>query len=280
MTSSPSQPNATGLWQRLKERSTLAKVLAAGLLLGLTVWVALPSYFSGQWSWAQPLPIANIQQVRSLRQTALELPRWDNQPQAQLLSGGAVSLTTTLTPSTGLRPPQTALAIAEIQPMRVLPMGGNRWAHQELAHPEANQPPIGVYLLPQMDAINLPAVEWVDVRGTEGWQEQEVQSLTFTATVGDRQAPVTARFFRAAAARTYAVVQWYAWPTGGHASPLAWFWRDQWAQLRRQRQPWVAVYLKIPMRAQSELESMQPLAESLAQDVQAALMADIFTPTS
>jgi len=278
MSSSSSESKPVWPWQRLKERSTAAKLLAAGLLLLLLAIVAAPSYLSGRWPWAELVPIANIQQIRSLRTTALSLPNWQTLPQAQLLNGAAVSLETTSSPpELSLRPLAPARAIANIADLRIVQIGGERWSYQELAHPEKDQPPIGIFLLPQVDNKKMPEVEWVDLRGTEGWRQEGLRALKFAVPVGDRPVSVTARFFRAAAERTFAVVQWYAWPTGGSRSPLAWFWHDQGAQLRRQRQPWVAVCLKIPMRAQDELDAMQPLAESLARDVQAALLADIFT---
>lgn len=286
MSSSSSKPKPAWSWQRLKERSTAAKLLAASLLLLLLATIAIPSYLSGRWSWAEPVPIANIQQIRSLRTTALALPNWQILPQAQLLNGAALSLAASASPpELSLRPSAPDRAIANIADLRVVPIGGERWSYQELAHLEDGQPPIGVFLLPQMDARKMPEVEWVNLRGAEGWQQEGLRSLQFAVPAGDnpsgtlRERPVSvkARFFRAAAERTFAVVQWYAWPTGGSRSPIAWFWHDQGAQLLRQRQPWVAVCLKIPMRAQDELDALQPLAESLARDVQAALLADIFT---
>ncbi|NJO20617.1 MAG: cyanoexosortase B system-associated protein, partial [Spirulinaceae cyanobacterium RM2_2_10] len=238
--------------QQLQERSTRAKLMVASLLLLLLALVALPSYLSGNWPWAAPVAIENIDQIRALRKNPLTLPDWQFLLQAELLNGAAMPLDASNAPATELRPQNPTLAIAEVNEVRDVRIGGQRWSYQELANPEAGEPPIGVYLLPQMDHDKLPEVEWVDVRGAESWREEAVHSLKFTATAGDRQTKVNARFFRAAAERSYAVVQWYAWPNGGSRSTVAWFWRDQLAQLLRHRQPWVAVYLKIPMRAQSE----------------------------
>ncbi len=282
MNSSPSESSATRpnrSW--LKDRATVAKLIAASLLLLLLAIVALPSYVSGNWPWAEPVSVQVIQQLRSLRETGLPISDWQVLSQATLLNDRSLPLRATNSAlDVQLRPQNPAQAVVDIGSTAIVQIGGKRWSLQELVHPDEGQPPIGVYLLPQAGAKQVPEVEWVDVRGTEGWQQEGVRTLKFTATAGDRTAEVSARFFRAAAERTYAVVQWYAWPTGGHHNPIAWFWQDQFAQLRRQRQPWVAVYLKIPMRAQNELDSLQPLAESLAQDVQAALMADVFTPQS
>ena len=51
---------------------------------------------------------------------------------------------------------------------------------------------------------------------------------------------------------------------------------DQQAQLKRQRVPWVAVSVKIPIEPLSELKDAEPLAKSLAQTIQATLDKNIF----
>ena len=86
-------------------------------------------------------------------------------------------------------------------------------------------------------------------------------------------AKVEARFFRAwTQRRTVAVLQWYAWSGGGNPAPSRWFFADQLAQLRRNRVPWVAVCLQIPIEPLGDIEASRPLAESLGKVVQTALM--------
>ena len=67
------------------------------------------------------------------------------------------------------------------------------------------------------------------------------------------------------------MVQWYAFPSGGGYSNFSWFWRDQIAQLHQSRVPWIAVCLKIPIEPLANLDEVQPLAESLARQIQANL---------
>ncbi len=84
-----------------------------------------------------------------------------------------------------------------------------------------------------------------------------------------------ARFFRAVTQQdTFGVLQWYALPNGGHSSPFRWFVGDQLAQWRKQRVPWVAVSILVPMEPLGQVEKIWPLAESIGQTVQAALMAE------
>ncbi|WP_243397441.1 cyanoexosortase B system-associated protein [Crocosphaera subtropica] len=101
------------------------------------------------------------------------------------------------------------------------------------------------------------------------------QDLKFLSTRQPNHS-ITARWFQAWNNKTYAVLQWYAWPGGGHYAPYQWFLADQKAQLKHKRVPWIAVSIKIPMEPLGNLEDMESLAKSLGQEVQKTLEQEIF----
>jgi cyanoexosortase B-associated protein len=215
---------------------------------------AIPSYRTGNWQWAELPPVENLTQIRQLRETGLEIPGWQTLEQ------------------------------------QTLRLGGHKWSVQTL---EGDYPkPVQLLLLPQNGPQSQPQVEWVDIDGymrqrfIQQWQTDSYTKLPFTvkpALVDELEgisassastAKVKARFFRAwTQQQTFAIVQWYARPEGGHPVPSRWFWLDQLAQLRQERVPWVAVCLQIPTEPLGELEASQSIAESLSKKVQAALMA-------
>jgi hypothetical protein len=75
------------------------------------------------------------------------------------------------------------------------------------------------------------------------------------------------------ARNTFAVMQWYAWPDGGHFAPGKWFWADQaqqWQQ--RQRLPWVAVSILLPIEPVGDIRSHTAAVTEIAQAVQQGLL--------
>ncbi len=234
----------------------LPRVLVLGFLLILVGVAAVPGYWTGNWSWAELPPVANIKQINALRQTGLELPGWKTLKQKTVL------------------------------------IGSHEWSIQVIK--QDNSKPVVLLLLPQSDRVlpqsdreSLPEVEWVDINGFEKWKTDSYTKVRFAVETSPLKktalaskptkktaAEVEARFFRAWNQRqTLAVLQWYAWPEGGHPAPSRWFWLDQLAQLRRERVPWVAVCLQIPMEPLGDLEASRPLAKSLGNLVQTTLMA-------
>ncbi|NJL83028.1 MAG: cyanoexosortase B system-associated protein [Chloroflexaceae bacterium] len=201
------------------------------LMLSLLVIVAALPGYWRGWSWWDLPKVANIEQLTRLRKVGLTLPGWETLVQERAA------------------------------------IGGHDWSVQVLAQ---NDRQILLLLLPQVYYRNQPEVEWNDVAGAQRWRSDSYQTLSFSPA--GNHSPIPARFFRAWTQRqTFAVVQWYAWPGGGHYAPARWFWRDQFAQIRRQRLPWVAVCLKIPIEPLGELEPAISLATSLAEQVQSAL---------
>lgn len=218
---------------------TITHILLFIILSLLIVTVALPGYFNGgRWSWQTAPKVAHLQPVKELKDKGINLADWK---------------------TVGRSP---------------IKLGENQWLVQVLEQP--NQPPIQLFLLPQTFNANQPGVEWTDLKSIENLQEESEQVLTFKASVPGSE-PVKARFFKGFERNTYAVVQWYAWPKGGHYKPFYWFVGDQLARLHRSRLPWVAVSLKIPMSPLKDLKSMQPLAQKLAESVQTTLEKEVFS---
>ena len=207
--------------------------LAVVILLVVLASVAVvPGYWSGNWSWSSPPKVAHLNQIKNLRQTGLTLPGWETLDQAEVK------------------------------------IGSHDWSAQII---QQQQTLASLFLLPQNSSEDQPEVEWMDIQGAERWKSDSYKQLRLSLN-DQKSVTVQARFFRAWNRReTYAVVQWYAWSSGGHFAPVRWFWADQLAQLHRRRVPWVAVCLKIPIEPLGDLDAVEPTAESLAKTVQIAL---------
>ena len=219
---------------------------------------ALPSYFSGSWPWSSSLKVPQIEQLKALEQTPLNLPGW------------------------------TSVLQHEVN------LNGSKWSFVEY-HSEDNlssNEPSRFWLLlrPQSWHDRQPQVEWVDVVGALSWQVDDLHHLSFSVSEGDRKPQaVTTRYFRGvdkkgefAAAyldeqRTLAVMQWYAWPTGGHSAPGKWFWADQSRQWSRQeRMPWVAVSILLPIEPVGNIRPYADAVTAIGQTVQSSLIESAF----
>lgn len=243
---------------KLLQRLQFSKVVVLCFLIVLMAIGAVPSYWTGHWPWAHPPKIANLKQMKNLRQTGLSLPDWQTQQQ------------------------------------HTVTIGGHKWSIQELQRDEKTQ--VTLLLLPQDDNKAQPEVEWMDINGFKEWQTDQERRLHFkvetpsqagtpktkepgTSPARPTSSNVEARFFRGwTRQQTFAVLQWYAWPGGGNPAPSGWFWADQMVQLHRRRLPWVAVSILMPMEPLAEVDTALPLAKSLGQTVQAALMAEVLRP--
>lgn len=223
-----------------------------GLVVALAVIVAigaLPGYLNGQWPWSSPLQASQIKQVRTLRQTALELPGWNLSLQQEVSISG------------------NPWGLAEYQAGATASTG-------------SQIPGFALLLRPQPWHNDQPQVEWVDIAGVQGWDMDDLHHLRFTVPVDNGEPlTVTARYFRGVQQDgTFAVLQWYAWPTGGHPAPGRWFWADQarqWQQ--RERMAWVAVTALIPIEPVGDIRPYSATAISIGQVVQSSLVADIFS---
>lgn len=218
------------------------------LLILLLVFGALPGYITGKWLWKQPFPVKNLQQLKNVHQTGLNLSTYETLEKSQQL------------------------------------IGQHKWSWQSLKKQNTSTVAI-LLLLPQNGLRDQPEVEWTEVNSWGKWNVAQARSGEFTLTVPDQDQTkktnkilkVTANFFRGTTKeQTFAVLQWYAMPYGGNASPLNWFISDQLAQWQHQRIPWVAVSILFPIEPFGEIETSWPEIKSLGEEVQLALLKQVF----
>lgn len=226
-----------------KQRS----VVQWGLIAALTMVIAiatLPSYITGQWPWSAELPVPHLEEVRGLLESPLLIDGWESTYHQEVN------------------------------------IGGDRWSLAEYRQPGAGEDTatFGLLLRPQRAGDQQPEVEWVDLRGAQGWQVDDRQTVRFTSATAAGNTTVTTRYFRGIDERnTFAVMQWYAWPEGGHFAPGKWFWADQATQWRQQeRLPWVAVSILLPIEPVGDIRPQTETATAIAQAVQQGLMTSVF----
>lgn len=227
-----------------KPRS-IAQWSLIAVLTALVAIATLPSYINGQWPWRTELPVPQIENVRGLLETPLEIEGW------QSIFHEAVNI------------------------------GGNRWSlaeYRSAGAPSESTESFGLLLRPQMASDQQPEVEWVDLRGAQSWQVDNRETVRFTLPLAANEAKVTARYLRGVDERTtFAVMQWYAWPQGGHFAPGKWFWRDQAKQWRQQeRLLWIAVSILLPIEPVGDIQLHTETVTAIAQAVQQELMSSIF----
>ncbi|MBW4613936.1 MAG: cyanoexosortase B system-associated protein [Desmonostoc vinosum HA7617-LM4] len=224
-----------------------SELAALVLLLLLLVIGAVPGYLTGQWQWKQPPPVTSLKELKQIRKTGLTLPGWQTTEQAQQQ------------------------------------IGERKWSLQVIKKVDSESQAI-LLLLPQNGPMDQPEVEWTEINGWGRsrwgkWDIAQSRSAEFIVkqslgAKSNAETKVDARFFRASTKnQTFAVLQWYAMPNGGNTSPFNWFLSDQLAQWRKQRTPWVAVSIVIPIEPLGQVEKSWPLAQSIGEIVQTALMA-------
>ena len=156
-----------------------------------------------------------------------------------------------------------------------IPIGGSQWSVQQLTHVSGSTPQqMVLFLKPQGQADDQPQVEWIDLKGSQKWQTSNHRRL--------RVEMLSIDTFRAwTSTQTFAVAQWYALPQGGHPAPYHWFWRDQKYQWsRRERLPWVAVSVLVPMPPLGDVSLFYSDLEQLSQLVQTSLETTVFLQES
>lgn len=221
------------------------------VLTGLAAIAILPAYLNGQWPWVNTPQVVQIDQLRALQKEGLPLPGWQ----------------------------QTTV--------EAVPINRQTWTLVEYRadSPETQSAPIQQFALllhPQPWHSNQPQLEWIDLAGAQNWRIDSRRQLKVTAPTGT----VNARFFRAwsggresapSPRQSFAIVQWYAMPGGGHPSPSHWFWANQWSQLtQRQLTPWVAVSLLLPSPPLGTIDDYQALAVELTEQIQQQLTTTVF----
>ncbi|NEP19676.1 MAG: cyanoexosortase B system-associated protein [Leptolyngbya sp. SIO4C1] len=225
------------------------KLLLIVLLTALVAIAALPSYLSGQWPWHSAPDVPQMEALLALREEGLAVPGWQQELH------------------------------------KSVSFGGDRWLFQQISSQQPSDYGQAVLLMrSQAQAADQPEVEWLDLNGAQQWQIDTPRQIKLQSAHSDRHS-FTARYFRARQqnetyAANYAVLQWYAWPGGGHTSPSRWFWADQRTQWQSyQRLPWVAVSLLLPIAPLGETDSHVTAITQLGQTVENALQNSVFSPT-
>jgi len=235
---------------RSQSRSLVQWGLIA-VLAALVAIAALPSYFSGQWPWSHELPVPHIEELRTLIEEPLTVPGW------------------------------------EYTFHQEVSIGRERWTlaeYRRVGEPEELGDTFGLLLRPQRSGDQQPEVEWVDLQGAQSWQVDNRHKVRWLVEpgAGADALSVTTQYLRGIDARnTFAVMQWYAWPSGGHFAPGKWFWADQaqqWQQ--RQRLPWVAVSVLLPIEPVGDIRRHTAAVTEIAQAVQQGLLTTTFSSDS
>ena len=227
------------------QRNNFPHIFAFLLLILILLISGLPGYLSGDWQWKEPPSIANLKEVKQIRKTGLKLSGWET------------------------------LEIVERQ------IGGHKWLWQKIKQKNSDKISY-LLLLPQNGPRNQPQTEWTEIKGFWQWKVAQFETPEFTIQPNDSNSDISskikANFFRAVLKnrQTYAILQWYAMPNGGNPSTFKWFVADQIAQLRKERVPWVAVNIMIPIEPLGEVKENWSLAQSLVEQVQASLVVNSF----
>jgi cyanoexosortase B-associated protein len=123
-----------------------AKFVLLVLLFGLILLGAAPHYLNQKWPWLMPPPIAQLKELRAIRQQGVPIQSW-----------------------------QTAAG----QPLE---MGEHHWYQQSLAQGDRTAT---VLLLPQGSPTQQPQVEWNDIQGIQRWQTDSLKTLRVTGQAPD-----------------------------------------------------------------------------------------------
>lgn len=286
-------------WIRGKIRSSSAPIwLAIGVLAIATVMV-LPNYATGQWAWSQSPTLSSVKALRALRQQGISLAGWQVLEQQSIELGhkqwSVQALTLGLEENGGGAPgAESSSQTTAIEPLAHYGLTDLPSDVTDRLHNES----ILIFLRPQSDAKDEPLVEWIDLNGLQRWTTDQIKSVRLPITqpsagLSDRGADqqtdqetdwgvdgvgkVATRYFRGWNQRhTYAVMQWYVWPTGGSPKISDWFWADQRMQWRKhQRMPWVGVMLMVPIKPLGDIAPIQPVVEAIAQSIQDTLVQQI-----
>ena len=215
------------------------RILQITLLIFLSILLAVgtvPGYLAGKWQWQNPPAVRVLGALKQIRKQGIEIPGWRTTEQKSMI------------------------------------LGEHPWSIQTIESETKNantKDTATVFLFTQNGPRDQPQVEWSELDGVQRWKRDSESQQSFTVN----QVPVTARLFRAwNSKRTYAVMQWYAWSTGGHPEPSHWFFADRLAQFQGKRQPWIAVSILLPMEPLDDLNKYRDKITALAQPIESRLL--------
>ncbi|MEO0869375.1 MAG: cyanoexosortase B system-associated protein [Cyanobacteria bacterium J06642_11] len=132
MSSSSSSSNLRVRW-KWSIVAVLAVVIAA---------ISIPQYLSAQWPWQSPPEVAQLREIRALRDTGLTLEGWTEDFQQKI------------------------------------PIGGDQWSVQQLTNTDATDAmQMVLFLKPQGTSKDQPEVEWIDLQGAQKWKTSHQRRL-------------------------------------------------------------------------------------------------------
>ncbi len=218
------------------------KLGLVALLTVLLMVVMAPAYLTGQWPWvtSPQLTDTDLAALNTLREEGLAIPNWSpTEHQVVTLNRQDWSVNGYTTTASG--PAQEMVLLLHPQPWH----------------------------------SNQPQVEWVDLAGLQNWRVEKRRRLRLQD--GQQALPVWANWLQVRDdQQTLAVLQWYAWPGGGHPAPRRWFWANQRSQLTRHTlTPWVAVSLLVPMPPLADGTAMKTWMAELGGQVHRQVTASL-----
>lgn len=168
------------------------KWLIIAVLAIIIFAVAIPQYFSAKWPWQSPPDVAQIRDIRALKDNGLTLAGWTEEFQQKIQ------------------------------------IGGDQWSVQQLAHTNtANPTQMVLFLKPQGQSKDQPEVEWIDLQGSQKWQTSHQRRLrvghltidTFRAWTANQTFAVAQWYAmpqsgHPAPSRWFWKDQWYQWSRG------------------------------------------------------------------
>ncbi len=237
---------------KILHRYQLSKVILLVFLLIVLVVGAAPGYLTGKWSWENTVTIANLKDLKQLREDGL-----------------------------------TISGLPTISHQKIV-IADHKWLLQKV---ENDNQSVVLLLLTPNGPKDKPQVEWMDINGFNRWKTDSHQRVKFTLEIAgngngttqpEKQSSnsdidIEARFFRGwTNQQTYAVMQWYAWPGGGSPEPGDWFWTDRLAMISKKRVPWVAVSILLPVEPLADIDPYLPQLTSIGQKIQVSLTKEAF----
>jgi cyanoexosortase B-associated protein len=227
-------------------RQDLVRIAVLLFFLFLIAVGAVPHYLKGQWSGSQPLKVEGLKALQEFAQGQLQIPGWESSP-GEKVKIGELEWVQHILRSGQSEPTE------ETSPEAIVLLRGQKWSEDR------------------------PQVEWTDLKGDQRWTEDQVATLQVGTT--------TVRWFRAwwetdsGTILTMAVAQWYAWPAplesaqawSGHWSSNAWFWQNWQSQWQRDKKPWMAIVVMIPIEPLGDIVAVEPQARSVVEELQTAL---------
>lgn len=221
------------------KKHTINRLILLIFFILLIIIGALPGYFQGgEWSWSHLVYIENSH-LKKLFEVK----------------------------ETGLPMPGW-----EIKQHTKIPLSEKDWLLQEMVK---NDQRVILLLLPQTYYKDNPGVEWTDINKLRGWKSDSYQRLNFQTDDGNTVEGLFLRSWNQQ--ETFAVLEWYAWKSGGSFAPKKWFWTDLMAQLKQDRAVWAAVCVRIPIKPLGKIESVSQEMENIAKEIQLSLQKNLLT---